>query len=617
MARIVDLPQESDACYRQILDTMPNGCQIVGFDWRYRYLNVTAEKHNRRPGAELLGKTVMECWPGITETRTFALETICMEERTSQNLETEFTFPDGGKGWYRLTIQPATEGIAIFSEDITCHKQAEAERRQFLTFFETSSDMMCIADPNGAFTRINPACTARLGYSEAELVTRPFIEFVHPDDKQATLDEMARQQQLGYSLAFENRYLCKGDSFIWLSWRAVYNKNENCTYAIARDITEQKQTDYKLRCAVTEAQRFREALDQVPAYVFLKDTRHRYTYANRLTLELFGCSVEGLTDIDDAVFFSTATVKRLHEIDSRVFQGEQTTEEIDVCDTEGRRLVYLEVKTPVYEHLENKTIMGLLGISTDITERKLMEEEIRTLHSSLEERVRERTSELELAIREQASFSYAVSHDLRAPLRHVNGYLAILSEEFGALLPPEAHNFLERARTASRRMGKLIDDILELSKVSRTNLAKETIDLSKIAAHACDWLSESEPQRVVEVVISDGLRAQGDKSLLVQMMGNLLGNAWKYTSANPSARIECGKEIVAGQEIFYVRDNGVGFDMAYSDNLFREFQRLHGPEYEGTGIGLATVKRIVDRHNGKVWAESKPDEGATFYFTLC
>jgi signal transduction histidine kinase len=234
----------------------------------------------------------------------------------------------------------------------------------------------------------------------------------------------------------------------------------------------------------------------------------------------------------------------------------------------------------------------------------------------LEIQVAERTARLETALREQEAFSYSVSHDLRAPLRHINSFLTILTEDFGELLPSEAHSYLDRSRTASRQMGKIIDDLLELSRISRVKLAEAAVDLGELAQKVCTALHDGEPQRQVDFVISDDLYANGDKSLLTQMLVNLLGNAWKYTAANPSARVEFGKEVNAGQEIFYIRDNGVGFDMAFSDKLFGAFQRLHGAEFEGTGIGLATVKRIIERHSGRIWAESKPDQGATFYFTL-
>jgi len=189
-------------------------------------------------------------------------------------------------------------------------------------------------------------------------------------------------------------------------------------------------------------------------------------------------------------------------------------------------------------------------------------------------------------------------------------------EDFGDLLPPEANAFLDRSRAASRHMGELIDDLLELSRIGRAAVVKENLNLSALANNVCAALRDGEPHRTVDIVISEGLQAIGDKSLLRQMLVNLLGNAWKYSAMNPSARIEFGKEVKSGQEVFYVSDNGVGFDMAFSDKLFGAFQRLHGSDFEGTGIGLATVKRIIERHGGRIWAESKPDQGATFYFTL-
>jgi signal transduction histidine kinase/DNA-binding NarL/FixJ family response regulator len=244
------------------------------------------------------------------------------------------------------------------------------------------------------------------------------------------------------------------------------------------------------------------------------------------------------------------------------------------------------------------------------------EEKLKKLNEELDLRVQERTDQLEKVVNGLESFSYSVSHDLRTPLHQICSYLDILSDDFGVLLPPEANRFLDRARSVGLRMGQLIDGLLELSMISRTDLVKQTVDLSELATQVCDWLYESAPQRTVELVIADGLRGRGDSSLLRQLWGNLLGNAWKYTAKIQSARIEFGMEVVSGQQIFFVRDNGVGFDMAYGDKLFGEFQRLHGEEYQGNGIGLATVKRIVERHGGKVWAYSKINEGATFYFTL-
>ena len=244
------------------------------------------------------------------------------------------------------------------------------------------------------------------------------------------------------------------------------------------------------------------------------------------------------------------------------------------------------------------------------------QEAILQLNEGLEQRVMERTAELEAAIREQESFSYSVSHDLRAPLRHINSFSAILVEEYGAELPGEAQAYLERVRSATRHMGALIDHLLEFSRLSRAAMNQEWVDMSLLATSIGAMLQETEPQRRVELRIQDGMRANGDRSLLRQLMENLLGNAWKYSSVRALAVIECGTRCVDGREYFFVKDNGVGFDMTYSGKLFEVFQRLHGSDFEGTGIGLATAQRIVTRHGGAIWAEGEIDAGAAFYFTL-
>jgi len=258
----------------------------------------------------------------------------------------------------------------------------------------------------------------------------------------------------------------------------------------------------------------------------------------------------------------------------------------------------------------------MIGTIKDITERKADEEAIRNLNGELDRRVIERTSQLAAAKKEIESFSYSVSHDLRAPLRHINSYSAILVEEHGSSLSEEARSYLERICTASSRMGKQIDDLLTLTRVGRAVMNRQAFNISQSAAEVAEMLRSAEQGCTAKFVVQDGLFANGDSALVRMVLQNLLGNSVKYTARKPAPLIEFGQRSLPGRQTFFVRDNGVGFDMAYVEKLFQPFQRLHGSEFEGTGIGLATVRRIIERHGGSIWAEAKENEGATFYFTL-
>jgi len=244
-------------------------------------------------------------------------------------------------------------------------------------------------------------------------------------------------------------------------------------------------------------------------------------------------------------------------------------------------------------------------------------ENILRLNAELEQRVLDRTAQLEAANRELEMFSYSVSHDLRAPLRHMDGFSQALLEDYAGKLDSTGKEYLERIRKSSRRMCEMIDALLDLSRFSRGQIVREDLDLSQMVQEICGDLAKSSPDRGVTVRVKEGVTAWGDARLLRVVMENLLANAWKFTSQRSDAAVEFSATETDGRPTYIVRDNGVGFEMTYADKLFAPFQRLHRQEeFPGNGIGLATVRRIVNRHGGTVWVEAEPGKGASFYFTL-
>lgn len=271
-----------------------------------------------------------------------------------------------------------------------------------------------------------------------------------------------------------------------------------------------------------------------------------------------------------------------------------------------------------YPLLDSKgQISSVVGFRMDVTARKRDEEQIRELNYDLERRVTERTAELQFANREMEAFCYSISHDLRAPLRSIRGYSEIILQENADKLDGRMMEYLARACESASRMNQLLDDLLRLSVISRGELQREKTDLGELAQQIVTGLKAPEPERKVKFKLSGDLTAHGDARLLQIALGNLLSNAWKFTSRKPEGIIEFGSMEKDGERAFFVRDNGEGFDMEWRHRLFGVFERLHSvKDFPGTGIGLAIVQRIILRHGGRVWADSKRNEGATFYFTL-
>jgi PAS domain S-box-containing protein len=339
-------------------------------------------------------------------------------------------------------------------------------------------------------------------------------------------------------------------------------------------------------------------LDNVPDHIYFKDALSRFIRNSRSQADALGLSdpsqAVGKTDFD---FFSHA--QRAYAEEQEVMRSGLPLVDYEelVVWPNGAQNWISTTKMPLRD--QTGKIIGTFGISRDINHRKLAEVALRTARDELE------------------AFSYSVSHDLRAPLRGIDGWSQALLEDYGDRLDEQGKSYINRVRSEIQRMGQLIDDLLQLSHLTRFEMNKQLVDLSAIAQTIAARLQESEPQRQVDFKIHPGLSVQGDSHLLEVALSNLLGNAFKFTGKTPQARIEFGQTEIQGQPAFFVRDNGAGFDMAYTQRLFGAFQRLHKTsDFSGTGIGLAIVQRVIHRHGGRVWAEAGVNQGATFYFSL-
>jgi PAS domain S-box-containing protein len=360
----------------------------------------------------------------------------------------------------------------------------------------------------------------------------------------------------------------------------------------------------------------KSALDQ-HAIVAVTDAAGRITYVNDKFCSISKYTRDELMGRDHRIVNSGHHSKEfIRELWATISKGRVWKGEIKNCAKNGS---YYWVDTTIVPFLDHRgKPLEYVAIRTDITERKRVEDEIRALNQTLELRVADRTAQLTLVNQELEAFSYSVSHDLRAPLRHVDGFAGLLVKGEGAALSEKSRRYLGQITEAARQMGRLIDDLLVFSRMARASMAFSLVDMNHLVDEGIRQLQPEIQNRRIEWIKAPLPAVPGDQSMLRQVFANLLGNAVKYSRPRDPAIIEIGcMQDSSDEAVIFVRDNGVGFEMEYADKLFGVFQRLHrAEEFEGTGIGLANVRRIVTRHGGRVWAESKPDQGATFYFTL-
>ncbi|MFH1114463.1 MAG: PAS domain-containing protein [Pseudomonadota bacterium] len=517
---------------------------------------------------------------------------------------------------------------------------------------------------------ISPQVESMLGFSPTEWLSDPEIwaNQIHPDDRDRVLTDIVASHETGKPFDAEYRIVSKSGNISWFSDKAavLYDEEERavCIQGVMFDLTQRKVLEEQLR---QNAVRNRLLADISEAFVKESlDWQPVLELIARRTTELIGdvCIIRLRSDdgrwIEPATVYHPAPESRafLHglltslskrSVEMLVGQVVRTAQPLLIPAV--RREMIPEDYWPFLERFDIQSILAVPLRSDDkvigtltmwrhgseapytsedqtwlqliadrsgtvIAHARLFET-IQRLNVELEQRVGERTTQLVAANKELEAFCYSVSHDLRTPLRAIDGFSQIVARKYSDLLDAKGQDYLQRVVAECRRMGELIDDLLKLSRLTRAEMRKEKVNLSAMASEIVAELKDKDPDRRVTTIIAPGLDAECDGGLMRVALENLLANAWKFTSTKPDAGIEFGAEDDDGGPVYFVRDNGAGFDMAYADKLFGAFQRLHlTTEFPGSGIGLATVQRVVHRHGGRVWANSVVGEGATFYFTL-
>jgi PAS domain S-box-containing protein len=583
--------------------------------------------------AEAIGENVMILIPpDLRKEESSILQRIRAGIRVD-TLETRRIRKDGTVAYITLTASPIrnADGEVIaashishdISERLDSERKLRTERTMLRTLIDNIPDYIYVKDKASKHIINNKAMLSLIGASsEAETLGKSSVDFFGEGIAAGYLEEDKKILQTGIPMVnFEESTLTKsGQQKYLLTTKVPLNDEQNNVIGIvgiSRDITTQKETELDLRTSKYFLERAQqvasighwtlEAGHAATSKIFLSTEACRIfnadanSFDGKLQSFLAYVHPEDLRAVNKAM--SSALVNQTaYNMDHRVVLKDGTVK-------------WVHVQTEV-TYDEGRDVPMLLGILQDITQRKKIENEILSLNADLEKKVSQRTSQLEAVNKELEAFSYSVSHDLRAPLRIIDGFATILMEDAVGLDP----KIVKHAKTISRnatRMGQLIDDLLNFSRLGRTQMKVGDVDMRALVDQVLEEFQSADMIRKAKITINELSNAKGDASLLKQVWVNLLSNAIKYSSKKPEALIEVGMVPGTTSPTWCVKDNGAGFSMEYSSKLFGVFQRLHKQdEFDGTGVGLALVQRIIVRHGGKVWAEAKPDEGATFFFTL-
>ena len=558
-------------------------------------------------------------------------------------------FQSGGFDQFILISHQMLLMLLTFSLVLMFNKRlftdVKQQEEKFSKAFQSSPYAMTITRmSDGQIIEVNDAFFKITGYQLADIQGKTTIGmhlWCREEDRALVVSELASKGKV-HDSEFQFRKKA-GETITGLfSAEIIMVNNEKCVLSSINDITERKLAEKALK----ESERqYRNLFENSPEGIFQSTTEGRLINANIALAKMFGYEsseeiIGAVVNIDLQLYANPEERKKAVNILRET--GYLKGFECQMCRKDGTTF-WAVINAQFNEKREGISCLECFII--DINDRKQVEADILILNAELENMVAKRTDdlrnsqlallnivedlnasskkltrvnmELDVTNKELESFSYSVSHDLRAPLRGIDGFSQALLEDYSDKLDTTGKNYLERIRAGTQRMGLLIDDMLKLSRVNRAELKRGSVDLSKMVSEIILMVRQNNPARDVKVIIQKDIVVDGDRHLLEIALTNLIDNAWKFTGKTKNASIEFGTERTDGKPVIFIRDNGVGFDMTYVDKLFGVFQRLHNAdEFVGTGIGLATVKRIIIRHGGEVWAEGEIEKGATFFFTL-
>lgn len=492
------------------------------------------------------------------------------------------------------------------------HESLRTSETRYRRLFETSRDGILILNAETLkIIEVNPFMMELLDYTREDFLGKELWEIGMFGDKAASRAACRDLQETGYlryeDLPLESRSGKRREvEFVSNSYDEDGQSVIQCDI---RDITDRKKLEFARERLVVIEKHSDDA-------IISKDLDGNIITWNTAAEKMFGYLGEEAIGKSVLLIIPPDHAEEEVAILSHISKGENV-EHLETVRVrkDGTTVDVSLTVTPIRD--KDGKITGASKIARDVTQLKDALTEVRMLNVELEQRVTDRTSQLLAANKELEAFSYSISHDLRAPLRHINGFGLALLEDYNDKLDDVGKGYLTQIRAASQEMAALIDDVLKLALLSRSGMVPEHLDLTAMAQSIIDDLVAVDKNRKVNVKVNASLTVTGDKHLLHIMLANLLGNAWKFTSKTKGAEITFGVDVVDGEAVYFIRDNGAGFDMEYADKLFGVFQRLHrSDEFEGTGIGLATVQRIVNRHGGRIWAEGEVEKGAAFYFSL-